>query len=352
MQDLFEQIDKIFTTLERSEKLAAPLADDDIKAISYFFPFELPDTVKNLYRWHNGIEEFIPAYDFIALEDAIFKYEGLIETSKFLEDGRDSPFYKDTYLPILQHQDTYLVVDCDPTAEPSIYQIWVEGDDNFMYYESLEQMFRVFVDAYWCRAFYQEDDFLYDNPVLFEKVRNKYLSAVQLAEKEKKWESLAREADALLQSSSANRKYFFSTLYYPYDERAIPYLQKLLNDPDPEVLSSAAFGLGQLRSRESLPDLVKLLKHPAERVRNLSVCAIAEMISPDDVLLLQPLLELLKDSSSLVRLGAVEALGNLRNPEAVEPVIACLRTRSSGLILKAVKALQKIGGAKALDALR
>lgn len=123
------------------------------------------------------------------------------------------------------------------------------------------------------------------------------------------------------------------------------------NDSDSEVVSNAAFGLGELRARESLPELLKLLRHPIDNVRTASASAIAKIATPQDKLLLQPLLDSLADNSTSVKISITNALGGLRNPAAVSPLILLLRNKSSGLRISAAEALGKIGNSASLEAL-
>ena len=60
MQVLFDRLDEIFELLGISQKLTAPITDTELENLVKSLPFELPDSIKNLYKWHNGIAEFIP----------------------------------------------------------------------------------------------------------------------------------------------------------------------------------------------------------------------------------------------------------------------------------------------------
>ena len=137
-----------------------------------------------------------------------------------------------------------------------------------------------------------------------------------------------------------------------YDKRAIDFLVEFLNDENPEMIASAAYGLGQLQSRERLPELVKLTMHPAVVVRNQATCAIADMVSPNDGLLLEPLLKLLSDSETLVRIAAVRAIGQLQNVKATQSLFGLLQDQNSGVRYQTIQALGKIGDAGALEILK
>jgi HEAT repeat protein len=243
-------------------------------------------------------------------------------------------------------------MDCDPTSEANIYDVFLEDGDRPIQYKNLTHMLQIVVDAYLSRAYYIEDELLQENSVLLQKIKNKYLSQEQRDARESTWKTLSCEADRLLISQDWGRHYFMSRLSQFNDERAIDYLLEFLKDSDPEVIAHAAFGLGELKARETLPELMKLLKHPVEMVRNLSACAIADIASQKDKVLLQPLIELLTDEKTLVRIAAIEALGQLRNPKAVSPLIDLLQDSNTGVRYRVIQALAKTGDNGALEALR
>lgn len=373
MQKLLDQLHHIFEVLEK-ENIAPAIADEEFQRLAAKLPFELPSAVQSLYRWHNGVERLIPAYDLLSLSDAITQYEELIA---FGEEFQDEEFFNKNYLPILQFQDSYFLVDCDRNSETSVYYLFFENEDTLKKYDSLEQLFQVIVDAYLSRAYYLEDDLVLENPVLLRKVENKYLSPEQRHQREAEWNRLCRELEELRRSDASHEQSdedvrlqelsavlglaapedlkkdsLVHRLFETHDERAISYLVEFLSDNNPKIVAKAAFGLGELRAREKLPELLKLMGHPAEVVRNLATHAIAAIASPEDKLLLRPLLSLLTDEAVLVRIAAARALGQLRNPMAVPPLIDLLRDSNTGVRYQVIQALGKTGDARAIEALQ
>jgi hypothetical protein len=375
IQNLLNQLDQIFETLGVNSKLAAPITDEALQDLTQKLPFKIPSDLEQLYKWHNGMDEFIPAYDLLSLSDAIAEYEALVASAR---EFQDEDFFKHIYFPILQFQDSWFLVDCDPGTKTNVYYLFLEDGTVKKEYESFEQMLQIVVDAYLSRAFYIEDDLVVENPVLLQKIENKYLSQEQRDEREAHWNKLCIQLHELKSRELAQmppseeeahlgelyaglglaapntlfKKSLIRQLYETCDERAIEYMVEFLDDTDPEIVANAAFGLGDLKARERLPELLKLLKHPAEVVRNLSAHAIGNIISPNDKLLLQPLLDLLTDEATLVRIAAVVALGQLRSQKAVLSLINLLQDRNSGIRSEAIHALGKIGDSRALEALR
>ena len=65
----------------------------------------------------------------------------------------------------------------------------------------------------------------------------------------------------------------------------------------------------------------------------------------------EPLIATLQDPDGTVRQAAAEALGLIKNPQAVEPLIATLRDPDSSMREAAAKALGQIGDVRAIEAL-
>jgi hypothetical protein len=368
VQELLEQLDNIFEVFEK-EDIAPPISDEKFRWLAGRLPFKIPRMIENLYRWHDGIEQFIPGYDLLPLSDAIAEYERLIALG---EELQDKEFFDKSFFPILYADKSYFIIDCDPNYEESIYYLVFEVGDMQERYENLEQMLRIVVDAYLSRAYYVEDGSLVKNLVLLRKIESKYLSPKQHNKREAEWNKLCDEIhefkhlDRSQQQSNQDapweelyvgilghsprdlqKSILISRLYDTSDERAISYLTEFLSDQNPEIIGEAAFGLGQLRAREKLSELLKLLNHPAQVVRNLAACAIREIASPEDELLIQPLLTLLADEVDIVGLSAAEALGKVRNKKAVSALInlfiSSLSDEKSRARYHIISALRRIG---------
>jgi HEAT repeat protein len=113
--------------------------------------------------------------------------------------------------------------------------------------------------------------------------------------------------------------------------------RKLLKDSDITVRYSAAKALGELRSKESIPQLTELLKDSATIVRYSAAKALGELRPKESI---PQLTELLKDSDELVRFSVVEALGELRAKESI-PQLTELLKDSSNLVRFITKRVAK-----------
>ncbi len=96
---------------------------------------------------------------------------------------------------------------------------------------------------------------------------------------------------------------------------AVPRLISLLSDSDSWVRMAAARALGEVRNRSAVPSLIANLVDADGRVRELAVWALSELKDSRAVAALCNVL--LSDTRADVRRGAAEALGEIRNAEAL-----------------------------------
>ncbi len=376
MKEILAQLDTIFDFFEK-EGVEPPISDINYQQLAEKFPFKIPTVIENIYKWHDGIESLIPSYDFMSLSGAFAEYERLIALR---EEFQDESFFNEKFLPIFWTDKSYLVVDCDPNYEESIYYLSFESSDLPEVYENTEQMLQIIVDAYLSRAYYIEDGSLIENSVLLKKIENKYFSLDRLNEKESKWNKLCDELHKLEKKERLNRdtaseevytevfgysqtdfqkSILINKLYMSYDERAISYLTEFLNDSNSEIVSKAAYGLGELRAREKLPELLKLLDHPDQSVRSLATCAIKNIASSEDEILIQPLLQsLIRENpveANIVQINTAEALSKLKNPNSITKLIdfliVSLPDKESKVNHHVVSALRRMGDIRVVEQL-
>ena len=96
---------------------------------------------------------------------------------------------------------------------------------------------------------------------------------------------------------------------------AVPRLISLLTDQDSWVRMASARALGELRHRSAVPALVGNLVDEDARVRELAIWALSELKDKSAVRALCQVL--LSDLSAEARRGAAEALGEIRDAEAL-----------------------------------
>lgn len=137
------------------------------------------------------------------------------------------------------------------------------------------------------------------------------------------------------------------------DNRAIPYLKKLLKDENPYVRQTAIDSLGLLRSKESVDDIIKVIKTDKEpQVKQSAVVALGYINEPRSV---PVLLEVLKNDKEVasVKYAVCNTLSIIRSTESI-PILVSLLETSEDINLKKsiIYALGKIPHNESLQALR
>jgi len=94
----------------------------------------------------------------------------------------------------------------------------------------------------------------------------------------------------------------------PTPEEAVPFLIKVLKDPDPSQRETAAQALGKIGRKEALPALIEALGDPHPGVRREAAWAVG-MIGDDSEPARHSLISLLSDPDPGVRETAAWALG-------------------------------------------
>jgi len=124
------------------------------------------------------------------------------------------------------------------------------------------------------------------------------------------------------------------------DRRAIPALVETLKDEEEEVASAAASALSAI-GEPAVPSLISTLRNEQPRMRQMAVKALGKM----GTLAVRPLLNIIQDEKqpdNVIR-GTAEALGLLREAEAIPHLINLLHVRGGRLAESAVAALAAIG---------
>jgi len=127
--------------------------------------------------------------------------------------------------------------------------------------------------------------------------------------------------------------------------RSLPLVIRLLQDPDPDVVLQAVLILDRLRDPRALEPLHAVLGHSDPNVQQETIVAIGHLGDARSIPFLLPFL----GADLWVQMAAVQALGDLRSPEAVHHLADRLTDPLVGSL--AAEALARIGGEPAFHAL-
>ena len=136
------------------------------------------------------------------------------------------------------------------------------------------------------------------------------------------------------------------------DLEAVAPLITALQDKSESVRGGALQGLKDI-GPPAVPLLIVALKNPDRRVRRKASCVIDnigdELEEIGDFRAVEPLIDALKDPTSVVRSHSVTALGKIGEPQSLPAVISALKTeavRSAldiGVCYRAIEALHRFG---------
>ncbi|MDZ8239416.1 MAG: HEAT repeat domain-containing protein [Nostoc sp. ChiQUE01a] len=121
---------------------------------------------------------------------------------------------------------------------------------------------------------------------------------------------------------------------------AITGLIKLIEDPDPNMRSSAASALSKIGSKSAITRLIKLIKDSDSNVRSSAASALSKIGSKSAI---TGLIKLIEDSDSNVRLIAALHLGQIGSKAVISQLIKFIEDSDSNVRFIAADALGKIG---------
>lgn len=151
-------------------------------------------------------------------------------------------------------------------------------------------------------------------------------------------EYLRDPADAALRNAG-------SEIFRLRGVRSLPVVVGLLKDSDPDVVLQAVLILDRLRDPRALEALHGALGHADPNVRQEAILAIGHLGDARSIPFLLPFLK----TDFWVQMAAVQALGDLRSPEAVPYLAEQLTDPLVGSV--AAEALARIGGISAFQIL-
>jgi HEAT repeat protein len=151
-------------------------------------------------------------------------------------------------------------------------------------------------------------------------------------------EYLRDDTDAVLRNAG-------SEIFRMRGGKSLPVVVGLLSDPEPDVVLQAVLILDRMRDPRALEPLHGALGHPDPNVVQEALLAIGRLGDARSIPHLLPFLE----ADFWVQMAAVQALGDLRSPEAVPFLAPRLTDPLAGQL--AAEALARIGGPSAFEAL-
>ncbi len=132
------------------------------------------------------------------------------------------------------------------------------------------------------------------------------------------------------------------------DEAAIPGLLKLIEHLDSDVRWSAADALGKIGDKAAIPGLLKLLEYSDDDVRKMVVDALGKIGDKDAI---PGLLKLVEHSDDDVREIVADALGEIGDDAAIPGLLKLVEDSGEDVRYSVADALGKIGSEAAIPGL-
>ena len=132
-------------------------------------------------------------------------------------------------------------------------------------------------------------------------------------------------------------------------ERTVELLQSGIESKVPEVVAAAAEFLGLSGSPQVTETLIRLTRHPDERVREAALLGLAELGGRE---ISRPAMPALKDESVLVRTAAARAVAAAGDVGATTVLVRRLEQEpDEGVLAALLKAIGQLGAKEALEVL-
>lgn len=129
----------------------------------------------------------------------------------------------------------------------------------------------------------------------------------------------------------------------------LPELEKIITGEAPrQDKLRALYSLSRLRGESVMRLAAKALSDSDEDVRATAVRVLAEI---GDRRILPELVEMLKDTSDVVKRVTLDALSGFREPKLIGPLLYALKSQDTGVIERAIRLIARLGDKKAEQAM-
>jgi HEAT repeat protein len=158
--------------------------------------------------------------------------------------------------------------------------------------------------------------------------------------------------DGRQMQSSEEKIAHISNLGYSGDISNGDEVASFLEDDDLEVVGQACFYLGYLRARDHIAKLESLMFSSDDDLVNMVVSGLALMVDQRDVYLLDKLYGLVDSNTLLVKLSAIDAIGNIGSKQSAAILVERFDTEGENAVkAKIAEALGKLNNQIALPVL-
>lgn len=155
------------------------------------------------------------------------------------------------------------------------------------------------------------------------------------------WIALLEDEDYNIQTKAINA-------LVKIGKRAVKPLTSKLDTQNNSLRLAVLETLGKIKDPVVVNSLIELLKDKDSSIRSKSAEALGEI---GDKRAVEPLIAIIRDEDSWVRMAVAEALGKIKDPKAVEPLISLLKDEDSWVKIRAIEALMAFKDQRTVDPL-
>jgi len=348
LPEVFSRLDRQFS--KNNIHPSPPLAESEISALEQQLPCKLPPVLREMYRWHNGIPDFIPMYELLPLDKMVEQYKLIRRIDKEVgwQEGEGWPVH---FLPILQFDGKeHIALDCKNTGSAdstALYHYFVEDGTPTAKYRGPAHLLQVTLSSYESGAYKREFNTMEVDSLEETRAFRQHAFASELQIMEDNW---VKTKQFLITAKGENLTTMLGSM--DPDERAIPLLIDKLRDANPEEIVHICLVFRRFKSEATRPALNDLLKHKSSRARNFAASALSNLRGPQGQAETDTLLSLLDDSDKQVQLSAIEALRHAKSYRVIDALLDKLHHSKPGTQEYIVGTLADIGDKRALPALK
>ena len=298
-------------------------------------PCKIPKDLQKIYKWHNGIELFIPNRDFYSFKDFKAAYKA--------EANSNIVF-------IFANAYRGLAYSC---KEDGLYEYSLKDRaKGLKEFYNFKHFLKVVATSYKEGAFYDDFDSVNVDLKKYIKIYKRFLSISDKHRYNLLIEYLKQKAKEYLYSTKELKLALLNEIEKTYDSSLVNSVKLYLKDSNKEVVKKAIETLGSIGNKSILPLLKRYLNSDDRAIKASAILAIANIVDSKDKGVLESIYPFLNSSSEELRLNAYEVIERVNSKESVNILKEKLNKESIKAKLEIVKIIGNIGSREDIEFLK
>jgi len=291
-------------------------------------PSSLTKELKDIYKWHNGIEKFIPFRDFYSKEMLINNYKNAKENYIILfgnKKGSEGLAYNFKDKAIYEYNAI-----SKKAANKEFYNIY--------------HLLSVISNAYKIGAFYDDRNFINIDMKKFLSVYRDNLNSKDKTKYKKLIAYLKSKAiEYKIYGNKKLKMVLLNQIDKLYDKNLLKSLYTFIYSKDTQIKAKAIEIVGKIGDKNSINILMANLKSKNDRVKDFTLMALANIVDKNNQDLLKDIYPLLDSNSTFVKLSAYKVIGKIASQDSLALLREKFNKEDSKVKIGIIRALAKIG---------